>query len=422
MFYQVTPKRFRWITLLIESYLFFILISKFLLIYLLAVTALTYLVGRWIGRLQDKCTEQLASADKSQKSEIKKKSKKEQKRVLVLAIILLLAGIFFYKYQYFFLFNLDKLTHFTGGYDWSTFERGAVPIGISFYTLEAIGYMTDVYWGKISGKQPLGKIALFLAFFPQIMEGPIALYNQTSEDLWSGRSLSYNNLRDGAIRITWGLFKKYLVADRLAPLVTELYNNYAAYHGVMIVVAAVAYTTQLYMEFSGSMDMIIGTGQMFGVTLPENFNQPFFSGNASEFWRRWHITLGIWFKTYIFYPVSTSGLVKKWRKFGNKHFGNKAFGKYLTKLGISAICLLPVWLCNGLWHGPAWNYIFYGIYYFIVILAGLALDPVRDMVIKKTGADPQALYWRVPQILKTWVIIFVGELLFRANGLKAALV
>ena len=168
-------------------------------------------------------------------------------------------------------------------------------------------------------------------------QGPISSYAQTADTLFEGNPLTMENLAQGSVRIFWGLFKKLLIADRLYLLVDVIFNNYQYHYGEMIVIVAIAYTTQLYMEFSGCMDIIIGSGKMFGVTLPENFRQPFFSKSAAEFWRRWHITLGVWFKTYVFYPVSVSGIVKKWNKFGKKHCG-----KYLTKLGISALCLFPV--------------------------------------------------------------------------------
>ena len=255
-----------------------------------------------------------------------------------------------------------------------------------------------------------------MAFFPQIMEGPICRYQDTCDTLYEGRPLQMNNLTDGYIRIFWGLFKKTVIADRLAIGVDAIFGNYASYNGSMIVFAAVAYTIQLYMEFSGCMDIIIGSGQLFGVKLPENFRQPFSAQSAAEFWRRWHITLGTWFKTYIFYPVSMSSPVKKWNQYGRKHFG-----KYITMLGTSAIALFPVWMCNGLWHGARWSYIFYGMYYFSLILVGISVEPVRDRILKILHISPEFQGLKYMRIAKTWVIIFVGELFFRADGLRAGL-
>ena len=178
----------------------------------------------------------------------------------------------------------------------------------------------------------------------------------------------------------------------------------------------VAYTVQLYMEFSGAMDMIIGSGRMFGVSLPENFRQPFAAGSAAEFWRRWHITLGTWLKTYVFYPVSTSRIVKKWNRFGKNHAG-----KYVTKLGVTAICLFSGLASERSLARPQVELYFYGMYYFIILLCGEALAPVRERILKKWNISEQTVWWAVPRRLKTWVIIVVGELFFRANGLKAGL-
>ena len=207
-----------------------------------------------------------------------------------------------------------------------------------------------------------------------------------------------------------------MIADRLAIGVDAIFGNYTSYSGVMVVFAAVAYTVQLYMEFSGCMDIIIGSGQLFGVTLPENFRQPFCAQSAAEFWRRWHITLGTWFKTYIFYPVSMSAPVKRWNQYGRKHFG-----RYVTMLGTSAMALFPVWLCNGLWHGARWSYIFYGMYYFTLILLGIAVEPVRDRILKALHISEKSIGLKYARIAKTWLIIFTGELFFRADGLRAGI-
>ena len=209
---------------------------------------------------------------------------------------------------------------------------------------------------------------------------------------------------------------KKVIADRLAIAVGMIFSNYTSYSGVVIAAGAIAYTIQLYMEFSGCMDIIIGSGELFGIRLPENFRQPFCAQSAAEFWRRWHISLGPWFKTYIFYPVSMSSPVKKWNQYGRKHLG-----KYITMLGTSAMALFPVWICNGLWHGARWSYIFYGMYYFTLILLGIAVEPVRDRILNTFHISDQSVWLKFVRIAKTWVIIFAGELFFRADGLRAGI-
>lgn len=406
----------RWITLLISGYIFFWSISGTLVIYLIGTTLFTHYIGVWISYVKLQCVTEMAGMSRKECGPIQKRYKKKEKKILTFGIVLLVAVLGYLKYYNFFAQNVNMLLGNTDGELLLEAKNLILPIGISFYTLQAISYMVDVYWEKIKGTEPLGKTALFLGFFPQIMEGPISVYSQTAEALWEGKPLKGENLSGGYARILWGLFKKMIIADRLNVVVQTLFGHYEKYQGVMIAVAAIAYTVQLYMEFSGCMDIIIGSGRMFGVTLPENFRQPFFSKNAAEFWRRWHITLGQWFKNYIFYPVSVSKVVKKWNKIGKKHFG-----KYISKLGVSLLCLFPVWLCNGLWHGAKWSYIFYGMYYFSILLFGVAVEPVREKIVKQLCLDTQAFYYRIPQILKTWIIIFVGELFFRANGLRAGI-
>lgn len=414
--YQLTPKRLRWLTLVFSGYMFFWMVSGKLVLYLMGTTLFTHYIGVWLSDLQLRCRLQTDGKDRTESAAINQQYKKKEQRILAGGILLLLSILAYLKYYNFFVKNVNAVLEAAGGSPLLSARELLLPIGISFYTLQAIGYMADVYWGKIAPQQPLGKVALFLGFFPQIMEGPISMYHQTADALWEGRPLTGENLSRGSVRILWGLFKKLVIADRLYVLVTNVFDKENSYSGVIIAAAAIAYTIQLYMEFSGCMDIVIGSGKLFGVDLPENFRQPFASQSAAEFWRRWHITLGAWLKAYVFYPVSVSGTVKKWNRFGRKHGG-----KYLTRLGVSALALFPVWLCNGLWHGPRWSYIFYGMYYFVILLIGIALEPLRDRWIKSRHINENALYIKIPRILRTWIIVFTGELFFRANGLHSGL-
>lgn len=393
--YQIAPQKWRRRVLLGFSYLFFWLLSGKLIVYLLGTTVFVHCMGIWLDSIRSE--------------------KKKARRVLTLGILVLLGVLAYLKYYNFFVENVTGI--FGNALPFTLAEKKILmPVGISFYTLQAIGYMADVYWGKIRAEEKLEKTALFLAFFPQIMEGPICRHSDTCDALYSGRPLEAENLTNGYIRIFWGLFKKKVIADRLAIGVDAIFGNYTSYSGFMVAFAAVAYTVQLYMEFSGCMDIIIGSGQLFGVTLPENFRQPFCAQSAAEFWRRWHITLGTWFKTYIFYPVSMSAPVKRWNQYGRKHFG-----KYVTMLGTSAMALFPVWLCNGVWHGARWSYIFYGMYYFTLILAGIAVEPVRDRILQVFHISERSVGLKFMRIAKTWLIIFTGELFFRADGLRAGI-
>lgn len=414
--YQVVPRKARWAVLLLFGYIFFWSISGKLLIFLIGTTLVTHYTGKWIELTKQKCNAKVAELSKEDSHGVAKVYKKKEKMILAGGIFILLSVLAYMKYHNFFVENTNFLLKGLGSSFVFTKRYFAVPIGISFYTLQAVGYITDVYWGRIKGDCFLGKTALFLGFFPQIMEGPIALYSQTADALWEGNPIKAKNLSEGSLRILWGLFKKMVIADRLNLPVQEIFEHYGSYNGLIIAFGAVAYTIQLYMEFSGCMDIVIGSSNMFGVCLPENFRQPFASRNAAEFWRRWHITLGVWFKTYVFYPLSASAVVKRWNKFGRAHFG-----KYVTNLGVSAFCLFPVWLLNGLWHGPRWSYVFYGMYYFVILLLEIAIQPMTDRALKILHINRECAPYRIFKILGTWLIIFTGELFFRASDLSAGL-
>ena len=186
----------------------------------------------------------------------------------------------------------------------------ALPIGISFYTMTAASYLFDVYRKTIPADHNIFRVVLYLGFFAQLSEGPISRYQQTADSLWEGRPITWHNLTFGMQRILIGLIKELVVADRLNKMIATIFNNYTACDGGVIAVGMIGYTIQLYMDFSGAMDVVLGIGEIFDIRFPENFRQPFFSRTISEFWTRWHITLGTWFRDYLFYPVSMSKPLK----------------------------------------------------------------------------------------------------------------
>ncbi len=413
--YLVIPQKFRWALLLLASYALYISFSKKLVLLLIATSLVTYYLSRWIENIENQTKAQIAEVkDRKVKSEMKKNSQKKKRRVLALGILFLVGILFYVQYYNFFASNVNRvLDNFSDAR--FPILKILFPMGVSFYTLEAIGYLADVYWARIETHGNPFKLMLFLSFFPQIMEGPIARYSDTADDLFEGRPLTMENVNAGFYRILVGLFKKMVVSDRLSVLVTALFNNYEKFHGVMIAVAAITYTIQLYFEFSGSIDIVIGIGKMFGITIPENFNQPFSAQSPAEFWRRWHMSLGTWFKNYLFYPITVSGIVKKWNKFERKR------NKYIANLVTSAMALFPVWVATGLWHGAEWKYLFYGMYYFVLLLLGVALEPLKEKRNTMLHIDSQAKWFKVLRILKTWCIIFTGELFFNAKSIHAGL-
>ena len=195
-----------------------------------------------------------------------------------------------------------------------------------------------------------------------------------------------------------------------------VFASYESYDGGIIALAAVLYTIQLYCDFSGTMDFVVGTGRIFGVRLPENFRQPFFSRTASEFWQRWHITLGTWFRDYVFYPVSLSKPVKRLTTSARHLLGNR-----MGPVAASGVALLAVWLGNGLWHGAGGQYVLFGLFWFAVIWLGGFAEPIAQSICERLGIDRLALPYRAFQHARTLAIVFCGELIFRADGGWAAL-
>lgn len=400
--YQIIPKKFRFVVLLAASYTFFWMISGKLLIYLVCATFLTHHIGIWLENIS-------LTTDGGAKVVTRKK-----RQVLALGVVINIGLLVILKYFNFFGQNITGLLNlFNAGLEYKPI-RFFIPIGISFYTLQIVSYITDVYRGTQKAEHNIGKIALYLSFFPTIMEGPICRFGQVADDLYAGNKITYKNLKFGYQRILWGLFKKIVIADRLYPAVKHIFTEYANLDGSIILFGAICYTCQLYMEFSGCIDIVIGSGEIFGVTIPENFRQPFMAKTASEFWRRWHITLGTFFKDYIFYPVSLAKPVKNFaKKVKNK------FGRNVSKFVAPTVALFCVWACNGLWHGANWTFIFYGMYYFVIIfIENITEEPIAKLT-AKLHIDRMGKPYRMLQSVKMFAIIIIGELFFRADTLKA---
>ena len=414
--YTILPQKLRRWVLLSSSCLFFWAISGKLIAYLVFSVFSIHHIGVWLSSIQQGCDRLLETAPKEERKAIKAQYLKQQRGVVAFGVIIHIGILLVLKYTPFFAENINTL--FGALHIPVTFEIPSfvLPIGISFYTLQAVSYIFDVYRRKIQADRNLMRLALYMSFFPQIMEGPICRYSDTAEQLWEAPRIRYENFMFGSQRILFGMMKKMVVADRLNLLIKTVFSDYPNYDGFVIAVSAVCYTIQLYMDFSGTMDIVIGTGQIFGIKMPENFERPFFSKSISEFWKRWHITLGTWFKDYIFYPLSMSKPLKKLTSHARKRLGNH-FGPLIS----GAIALFCVWICNGLWHGAGWNYIFFGLYHFTWILLGNIADPLFIWITKKLHINRNNFFYRCMQMIRTSILVCIGELFFRANGLRAGL-
>ena len=415
--YFIFPKKIKWTILLAASYIFYFLSSSKLIIFLLLSTLSIYLSALIMNKVDEKTKQECKTIDdKGKKKEIKQKAKRKKKWVIVLTIFINFGFLAFFKYYNFIAGNLNFIFQKMNFQIEIPFRSLVLPLGISYYTLQAISYVVDVYRGKIKADKNIGRVALFVSFFPQIVEGPIGRYDQLAMQLYEPHKFNYRSAKFGIQLMLWGYFKKVVIADRAALFVNTVFGAYTDYSGIGILMTIALYTLQIYAEFSGCMDIVRGTAQIIGIDMAKNFERPFFSRSVQEFWRRWHITLGAWLKDYIFYPISFSKATMKLTNNVKKIFKNS----YISKLIPAAFALFFVWFGNGIWHGASWKYIFYGLYYYIVMLLGMLLEPVSNKILNILKVNTKAFSYRLFQMIRTTFIVFIGMLIFRSHSLQDA--
>lgn len=416
--YTVFPKKAKWCVLLAFSFAFYYIgcngswkkvLCFFLTTFSVYATALllSYVQRRWNIRRKDLQKEERAAA--------KARVVRAKKWIVVFAVLLNFGMLAFLKY-YAPIRNISNSIFSQFGLVWSLPVRKIVmPLGISFYTLQAVSYVVDVYRGKYEADRNPFRVTLFLIFFPQIVEGPIGRYDQLAGQLYEGHSFDYDRFCFALQLIVWGLFKKIVIADRADKLVGTVFDSSETYFGLSVLLASVLYTVQIYMEFSGCMDIVAGSAELFGVSLAKNFKRPFFSVSVSEFWRRWHITLGTWLRDYVLYPVTLSRPMQHFSRFVKRHF-NSYFAKFVP----TAISLFCVWICMGIWHGVGWKYVIYGMYYYIIMLVGMLAEPIFKRACGGLHIRRESKGFHIFRILRTCVLVSTGMLIFRADSTGSA--
>lgn len=293
--YYLIPVKRRWIGLLFSSLLFYILTMKNLVAVVLFTTATIYLGARTIEEFNEQFKLKKKELDRAARKELKSKITKKNRYVIALLCVINFGILFITKYFNFFGENINALFHALHISAQIPFLDIFLPLGISFYTLSAISYVTDVARGVCKAEKNYFRLLLFLIFFPIITEGPISRYGQLGEELKGEHHFDYKQFCFGTQLIVWGLFQKVLLSDRVNMYVRAIFSNHEKYSGFPVIMAILLYTFQLYMDFAGCINIARGSAQLFGITLEENFKRPFFATSVNEFWRRWHITLGAWF-------------------------------------------------------------------------------------------------------------------------------
>lgn len=416
--YFVIPKRFQWLLLLIFSYVFYLYADFKSVVYILCTTISTFTAGlllEWIDKNAEKI---LKEEQDNEEKKIILKNTLSKKRFVVTAAVLLNVGILsVMKYSNFFIQNINII--FQNFHLNNHFEPLDIilPLGISFYTFQSIGYVLDVYRGKVQANRNILKYALFISYFPQIIQGPIGRYSDLYEQFFEKHSFNYQQFKSGALRMLWGYFLKMVIADRAAIMVNEVFNNYLEmnYKGLVVFIGVFFYGVQIYADFSGGIDIVCGLSEILGIRLAENFRNPFMAKSVSEYWLRWHITLGTWMRDYLFYPLALS---KGFNKLGKK--AKKIFGNNIGKLIPGCLASFIIFLLIGIWHGASWKYIIYGLYHATLVSTASLLEPIYCKVRTIFRINENSFAWRTFQTLRTVFLVTIGRYFSRALSARWA--
>lgn len=388
--YYLLPKRFRYLALLAGSVVFYTLAGRAYLPFLGVTVVSVYAAARLLGRSLDKQKAYVAAHKKElPKETIAAYKKKEGKKRTALFLACLLVNLG--------LLGALKYTGFLLSAFRAPFSvNWVLPLGISFYTFQSIGYLIDVKRGKYPPEKNFLKYALFASFFPQMIQGPISRYDMLSKTLYEGADFDLDRIGRGLVRILWGAAKKLIVADRLLTMGAVAGDV----PGSLVLLQMILYALRLYADFTGGIDMALGVGELFGVAMPENFDRPYLSKNIEEYWTRWHMTMGGWFRDYVFYPLNVSKTFLKWTKGLRTKFGDS----FLSRLPLYTATLIT-WLATGVWHGSGWNYALWGLTNGVVIIASLTLKPLYDRFHGRFPGLKNTKAYGTFEILRTFLLM-----------------
>ena len=321
---------------------------------------------------------------------------KKAKTINVLNIVLNLLILGVFKYYDFFVTSFANL--FLNGKTDGLLLKIILPVGISFYTFQALSYSIDVYRGKLKATHDIVQFFAFVSFFPQLVAGPIERATNLLPQFEKPRKFDYNEAVDGMRQILWGLFKKIVVADNCAVYVNQVFSAYQDQTGSTLLLAAILFTFQIYGDFSGYSDIAIGTAKLFGIRLMRNFNVPYFSRDIAEFWRRWHISLTTWFRDYVYIPLGGSRCSK---------------AKVIRNTFV-------IFLLSGFWHGANWTFIAWGAYHAVLFLPLILLGKNRKHTDIVAAGRILPTFKEARQMLLTFFLAVIGWIIFRAESIGQA--
>lgn len=426
VYFRFPWKQHKWVVLLGASYFFYLLVSYRLVAYIVFTTVSTYWAAIRIEQIARDAKQTLAQHrsdwDKETKKAFKNQAGRRKRKLLTLVLVANFGILVFLKYYNLFAGSLNDLLGSWGvGFSAPTLKL-LLPLGISFYTFQSMGYLIDVYWEKTEAQKNLAKFSLFVSFFPQIVQGPISIYDQLAHQLYEPHDFDFTRFKHAAELILWGAFKKLVVADRAVIALNLATEEYSAWNGTTLVFVVLLYAVQIYTDFSGGIDISRGAAQIFGIDMTDNFRQPYFAHSVSEFWNRWHITLGGWFKRYLFYPLAVSrSFASVGKRIRGTGFGKTAAGQHVAKVLPTSMASFAVFLLVGAWHGANWKYLGFGLWNGGIIMLSSLLLPVYAAMRKALNISEKQISFRLFQIVRTFIVVLGGYVFDIAPNLTESL-
>ena len=414
--YYTLPKKFQWICLLAASLVFYFFTGTFNFVFILISSLSTFFAAKIIANHNNyyKTQKSLNELDKEQLKELKNKIRNKKRVILFFTLIVNFGILAALKYWNTIINSLNATT--VKDISFLLLNRGKgllLPLGISFYTFQAVAYLMDVYNEKFQNEKNFFRYLLFISFFPQLIQGPINRYDKTGKELSEIHNFDFDNIKQGLLQFLYGIMKKYVVADTLVNFIDAIFDSpYNNYPGSIIVAGILMYSVYQYADFSGGIDMVLGIAKIFGINMQPNFRQPYFSISLADFWRRWHISLGLWMKDYVFYPLA---LTKGMQKLGKKCTKvSKHFGRAIP----AGIANIIVFFIVGIWHGPELHYVLWGLYNGLVIALSDLLKPIFSKITVLLKINTKSLGHKIFQIIRTFIIVNIGWYFDRITDVK----
>lgn len=418
--FVIFPPRYRWIPLLISSVAFYCLSlsDKKILIWIIVTSLTTWLAGRKLDSIarNTEMALQKTGLEKEEEKRIRAHASKKRKTILTVVLMLNIGILICFKLWNYYRKAFTIIIGALSGYGTVNMAALIMPLGISYYTFSTIGYILDVYWKRYESEKNFARYFLFAIYFPHILQGPISRYSKLGQELKKPKLyFSWDNFVTGMESICLGCFKKLVIANRAGIFVANTLTV-ENLHGSVYILALILDAIQIYTDFSGYMDIVAGISKIFDIELEPNFNHPFLAQNVPDFWRRWHMSLGSWFKDYVYYPITVSRGVKKL----NKRVKNWK-SPPLKKLMAVVIPVMVTWLLTGLWHGTGKGYVAWGIYWGILITASVTFSEDMHKVLSKLSVNTECFSYRLFQTIKIFCIFIGGRFIGSIMGLSMRL-